>query len=298
MARMELPAPIIVSGASGFIGQNVMRRLREQGISSMTVDIRVLDGAEQGHLRVLDDEGRQQDLPNLSNCTLVHLAWCAPVRDSLRPHARQVDYLATLLDGYAASIGKVVAIGSAEEYGSASGRLHEQDAANTGLSPYGWGKRSAQTLLETWCELKGRPGVWLRPFTVYGEGQQGNMAVPYALRKAVSRQAAEFSAGTQHRDFVHVDDVARAIVLAATTPLTGFNVANVGTGIGTPLRDVIERIASMFDATELFSFGSKPMRPGEPDVQIAATEHSSRLLGFDSQVTLDQGLERMKAMTK
>jgi UDP-glucose 4-epimerase len=294
MVRMQSPSTVILTGASGFIGQHVMRQFAEQQAGFMTLDIRAIEGGEAKGLSVRAADGTLHDFSEVRDCTLVHLAWCPPVRDTLRPHAQQVKLLAGLLEAYGDSIGRVIALGSAEEYGSRAGRLQEQDAMNSALSPYGWGKRSAQTLLETWCRLNGKAGLWLRPFTVYGEGQQSNMAVPYAVRQALKQEVAEFSAGTQQRDFIHVDDVARAIGLAAATSWTGFNIANLGTGTGTPLRDVLEQIAVLFDAKGLFRYGAHAMRPGEPDVQIAATERATELFGFTAEINLDEGLRRMQ----
>ncbi len=285
--------PVILTGSSGFIGTHVLKHFMKQSLGFVTVDIRALE--EDGvNLRARDIDGTYLDVSGLRDCTLVHLAWCPPVRDSVYPHAQQLQLLSKLLDVYGSSISRIIAIGSAEEYGASGGRLIEQNAVDHGLSPYGWGKRSAQMLVETWCQSNKKPGLWLRPFTVYGEGQRGNMAIPYAVRQARKREMAEFSAGTQVRDFIHVDDVARAISLAATKEWDGFNVANLGTGTGTTLREVLEQVAALFDADELFQFGKLPMRPGEPDVQIADTERAASLLGFKSEVTVEMGIDRIQ----
>jgi UDP-glucose 4-epimerase len=290
---MELPTTVILTGASGFIGQHVMRQLKKQRISFMTMDIRTIDDHDAASVCVRAVDGTQLDFSDLKNCTLVHLAWCPPLRDSMRPHAQQLKLLAKLMDAHGDSIDRIIALGSAEEYGSRCGRLEEPEAVNIALSPYGWGKRAAQMLVETWCVVNDKSALWLRPFIVYGEGQQGNMAIPYAVSQALRREVADFSAGTQQRDFIHVDDVARAIGLAVTKPWKGFNIANLGTGVGTRLRDVLEQIAVLFDVAGSFRFGVRSMRPGEPEVQIAAINRAENLLGFTAQITLDQGLRRM-----
>jgi nucleoside-diphosphate-sugar epimerase len=290
---MELPTAVILTGASGFIGQHVMRRLKKQRICFMTMDVRAIEDRDAPSVCVRAVDGTLLDFSDLKNCTLVHLAWCPPLRDSTWPHAQQLNLLAKLMDANGDSIDRIIALGSAEEYGSRCGRLEETEAINIALSPYGWGKRAAQMLVETWCEVNDKSALWLRPFIVYGEGQQGNMAIPYAVGQALRREVADFSAGTQQRDFIHVDDIARAIELAVTKPWKGFNIANLGTGVGTRLRDVLERIAVLFDVAGSFRFGVRSMRPGEPEVQIAAINRAESLLGFTAQIRLDQGLRRM-----
>ncbi len=290
---MELPTAVILTGASGFIGQHLMRRLKKQRICFMTMDIRTIEDRDAPSVCVRAVDGTLFDFSDLKNCTLVHLAWCPPLRDSTWPHAQQLNLLAKLMDAHGDSIDRIIALGSAEEYGSRCGRLEEPEAVNIALSPYGWGKRAAQMLVETWCEVNDKSALWLRPFIVYGEGQQGNMAIPYAVGQALRREVADFSAGTQQRDFIHVDDIARAIGLAVTKPWKGFNIANLGTGVGTRLRDVLEQIAVLFDVAGSFRFGVRSMRPGEPEVQIAAINRAESLLGFTAQIRLDQGLRRM-----
>lgn len=293
---MQAPATVILSGASGFIGTYVKRRLMEQsiGVELMTLNIRELTVPTAPIMCTGIGNGTQYDLSTLRDCTLVHLAWCPPVRDRYGPHAEQVRLLAELLDSHAVSIGRIIAFGSAEEYGPSSGHLQEQDAIDQNLSAYGWGKRAAQIMVESWCNSQGKPGLWLRPFLVYGEGQQGGMALPYAVRQALRREVAEFSAGTQERDFIHVDDVARAVVLAVNQTWSGFNVANLGTGVSTKLRDVLEQVAEQFGATDLFKYGVRPMRLGEPEFQVAATERAAKILGFTARINLDEGIRRMK----
>jgi len=292
---MQQPAPVVLTGTSGFIGQHVKRRLLAEQLPSMvlTVDIRSLEKGAGVGLRATALDGTEHVLSTLRDYTLVHLAWCPPVRDQVASHALQVNLLAALLATHADSIGRVIALGSADEYGAVSGCLREEDAMNSKLSPYGWGKRAAQMLLETWCELHKKPGLWLRPFLVYGEGQHGNMAIPYAIRQALAREAAQFSAGTQRRDFIHVDDVARAICLAVDRPWTGFKIANLGTGKAIQLREVLEQIARIFNAVDLFQYGVRPMRPGEPEEQRASVEQAAKLLGFTAEITLDTGLHSM-----
>jgi nucleoside-diphosphate-sugar epimerase len=290
---MELSTIVILTGASGFIGQHVMRRLKKQRIRFVTMDIRAIEDHDAASVCVRTVDGTLLDFSDLQNCTLIHLAWCPPLRDSMRPHAQQLKLLAKLMDAHGDSIDRIIGLGSAEEYGSRSGRLEEPETINNALSPYGWGKRAAQMLVETWCEVNSKSALWFRPFTVYGEGQHGNMAIPYAVSQALRREAADFSTGTQQRDFIHVDDVARAIELAVTGTWKGFNIANLGTGVGTRLRDVLEQIAVLFDVAGSFRFGVRSMRPGEPEVQIAAINRAESLIGFTARITLDQGLYRM-----
>ena len=85
----------------------------------MTLNIRGLEEIEQSKLGVREVDGSESKLSSLRGCTLVHLAWCPPVRDTVHPHSQQVGLLARLLSAYGESIDRVIAMGSAEEYGMA-----------------------------------------------------------------------------------------------------------------------------------------------------------------------------------
>lgn len=187
----------------------------------------------------------------------------------------------------------LVGMGSAEEYGSAEGQLDESRAPGPGLSAYGRAKHGAfRSAVEAGVRC-----VWLRPFIVYGEGQGGNMVVPYALWCAREGCVAEFSSGEQFRDFVHAEDVADGIA-AAVRAVPGLQegecrACNLGCGEPVRVRDVLERIARQTGRGGLFRFGVRPMRKGEPVVQFAATDAAESVLGWKAVVPWQEGIDRL-----
>jgi nucleoside-diphosphate-sugar epimerase len=188
---------------------------------------------------------------------------------------------------------RVVVAGSAEEYGSRNGRLQESDEPMGPLSPYGWGKHAACSMTQAWSERDRIPVLWLRPFVVYGPGQQGNMLIPYALRQALRGLPANFTDGRQRRDFVHVDDVAEAFLVACRCATPGFTAVNVGSGQGIAVVDVIEHLGSWFTPPPKFRLGSVPRRPAEPDEQVAVIDRAQELLGWRPAVAWQDGLREL-----
>lgn len=290
---MNARPSIVVTGAAGFIGRRVVDRL-----ARTEADLTAMD-------RVADPGGwpagidyRQMDLDRempgfKGKWVLVHLAWSldranvAAQQESLRTFARLLGQ-----DGLAGVVG----LGSAEEYGEREGRLREDMAPGAKLSAYGQAKHAAGKALEAWARGAGRKAVWLRPFVVYGPGQGGNMAIPYALRCARERTPGDFSEGLQFRDFVHVDDVAdgiaaAALALPALKP--AFAACNLGRGEPVRLRDVLERIADQMNARELFRFGARPMRPGEPQEQYADVAAAAELFGWRAKIPWQQGIDAL-----
>ena len=287
----QLPR-IAVTGAAGFIGRRVVARLKI-GTNVTALD-RVPDPGDWPE----GVEYRQVDLDRempafKGSWILVHLAWsldranAAAQQESLQTFARLLGQ---------ENLAGVVGLGSAEEYGEREGCLREDQAPGAKLSAYGQAKHAAGKALESWARGAGRKAVWLRPFVVYGPGQGGNMAIPYALRCARERTPGDFSEGLQFRDFVHVDDVADGIAAAALawpTLKPAFSVCNLGRGEPVRLRDVLERIADQTNSRELFRFGARPLRPGEPQEQYADVAAAAKLFGWRAKIPWQQGVDTM-----
>jgi len=289
---MSASPPIVVTGAAGFIGRRTVTRLAQAGCRVWALD-RVpwpgepLAGVEHGCVDLATDA------PRVAEGTLVHLAWNMARADAAGQTQALADFQRLLSAG---SWRGVVGLGSAEEYGDLAGRLHEDQAPGPLLSAYGQAKFAAGQALAAWARAANRKAVWLRPFVVYGPGQGGSMAIPFALRCARERIPGDFSAGHQLRDFVHVDDVVAGIV-AATLGLpalkTSWTVCNLGRGEPVRLRDVLERIGELTQATELFRFGVRPMRPNEPPEQVADVATAAAVLGWRAQISWQQGIAEL-----
>ena len=286
------PVKILVSGAAGFIGRRVVARLAEAGARVLALDrVPVAPDFPAGVVyRCVDLTGAVPALEGYDR--LVHLAWNMD-RANPEAQAASVEMFTRWLEQDGLRV--VVGLGSAEEYGELEGCLGEDMAPGDHLSFYGRAKHAACRALEQWSRGLGRCAVWLRPFVVYGPGQGGNMVIPYALRCARDRHAAEFSEGLQFRDFVHVEDVAAGIARAALAmgPERGrFTVCNLGRGVPVKLRDVLERIAENTGAHR-FHFGARPMRATEPREQYADVAAAETHLGWRADISWQQGIDAL-----
>jgi nucleoside-diphosphate-sugar epimerase len=273
----------IITGSRGFIGRRLVTRLRRDGWQVQRIDDSHTDVGQ-----IFPDDWAGHPF------TLIDLAWNTDRPAEYLPHAAHVNRLAIMLDqlpsrGLKAFIG----VGTAEEYGQRDGLLSEDDAHCGRLSSYGWGKLAAGAMVRSWSETAGIPAYWLRPFLVYGPGQKGNMVIPYALRQALGGEPASFSDGMQERDFVFVDDVADALAAAAVAPARGFEILNAGSGVATPVREVLTEIAEQLGARDRFRFGDIPRRSAEPAMQAANTQKARDLLGWRAKIEWREGIRRV-----
>jgi len=292
----------VVTGSEGFLGRHVVARLVADGCSVIAVDRMAHLAPSIPHVTYhQSDLGvAAQLLPGStvaeSPFTLVHLAWDMRRHDGYAIQAEQIKQFAQLLDHWATrGLCRIIAMGSAEEYGHRSGIISEADQPEFPLSPYGWAKRSARDLAETWSLQSGIPCVWLRPFIMYGPGQRGDMLIPSAIEAARTKQKTKFTDGKQRRDFVYIDDVVNAVILSLQKKLTGFLEFNLGRGEEIPVAHVLMTIARQFDADSLFELGARARRPGEPDIQIADAKRAREVLGWEAYTSCMEGIKRLCA---
>lgn len=290
---------VVVTGSNGFLGRYATQQLHAGGCEVLA--LRRCDAAQgmpdEWRTHEFDLSTPQSLLPHDWRDTpfaLLHLAWNTARPREFAAHCDHVGCLARILDYWSSrGLSKVVAIGSAEEFGQREGCLQSEDAPRGLVSAYGWGKGCARQLVENWSRATGREAVWLRPFIVYGPGQVGNMLIPYALERALCGVEADFTDGLQERDFVHVTDVAAAIALAVRQTVKGFWAVNIGSGTPTRVGDVLQHLGQQLDARHLLRLGRIQRRPTEPIVQFADVSLATKLLGWQAQISWREGIEHL-----
>jgi len=166
-------------------------------------------------------------------------------------------------------------------------------------SPYAIAKLSIEYYLAYYGRVHGLDAVALRLANVYGprqdpHGEAGVVAI-FCGRILSNRPLTIFGDGTQTRDYVYVDDVARAVLMAATKPLPdkarldarGFN---IGTGVGTPVLEIADLLQKAAGSELPIEFA--PHRPGEQQKSFVNVDKAKTVLGWTPQVGLAEGLSR------
>lgn len=243
--------PIAVTGACGFVGSAIVRRLADAGNSVLAVDLpgrlgqnlRGVPGVEliehDRFMESLRDPGFDRQID-----ALVHQAACTDTQASRDLVVRvNVELSRTLLERALALSVPFVYASSASVYGNDAGR-DEEACAEHPLTPYAWSKAVFDDLVREHLRANptGSPVTGLRYFNVYGprEAHKGPMAsMVTQCRRQVERtgQVRLFGAyggygpGDQVRDYVHVDDVARVVEWMLAHRQSG--IYNVGSGAQT-----------------------------------------------------------------
>lgn len=292
---------VLVTGAAGFIGSNLVRRLLEDGRRVIAVDdlstgqLENLAPARASHLtgRLQFDrlDITSDALPALMArhrpAAVVHLAAQVDVRISVADPLRDaaVNVLGTvhvLEAARAAGVGRVVYAASIAGFGDPPPEALplDESIATPPLSPYGASKRAAGDYVLAYGPLHGVEGVVLTLANVYGPHQttagEGGVVATFVGRMLEDRPCTIYGDGGQTRDFVHVDDVADAFARALERG-AGERLM-IGTGVATSVTDLFGICA---DAT---GYGHAPIaapaRPGEVRHSVVDASRAADVLGW------------------
>ncbi|KQV70299.1 NAD-dependent epimerase/dehydratase family protein [Rhizobium sp. Root1220] len=198
-----------------------------------------------------------------------------------------------------AGVSKVVAASSASVLGLAETFPTTEDHhPYNNRTIYGAAKAFNEGLLRSFADMYGLRYVALRYFNVYGPRMDVHGAYTEVLIRWMERIASGLPPiilgdGTQTMDFVHVHDIARANVLAAKSAVTD-EVFNVASGTETSLRELAKLLTHVMGASMEPQYGPARKVNAVPR-RLASTVKAERLLGFKSQITMEQGLRDLVA---
>ena len=298
---MECPLTdrdVLVTGGAGFIGSHLVDALAPHN------DVRVLDNFSTGNPAHLPDdvsviEGDLRDPVAIQRAArgvdvIFHQGAIVSVTESVeqprRTNAVNLEATLALLEQARLEDARIVTASSAAIYGQPETVPITESSPLEPTSPYGLQKLAVDHYTRLYADLYGLETVALRYFNVYGRRQRG----PYSgvistfLEQARAGEPITVEGdGAQTRDFVHVSDVVRANLVAATADAAG-SAVNVGTGTRTAIRELAERIRSTTDSSS--SIVHTDPRPGDIRHSVASVERAREALGFEARVTLEEGL--------
>lgn len=297
----------LVTGGAGFIGSALVRQLLDTGWR-----VKVLDNLSTGRRDnvpkevellvgdICDDELCSQACSIVD--TLFHLAARVTVRQSVTefvPDA-EVNLLGTLRLLRAAGAAKVrrfVLASSMAVYDDGlPGKLVSEDHPKRPRSPYGLSKLAAEQYLALMAPILGLQPVILRFFNTYGPRQSftpyvGVLTI-FVTQWLKGEPCAIFGDGAQQRDFVHVEDVARACALAADAPDAVGKIFNVGTGRGLTVNDLAATIQKELRGGVI---EYAPAHPAELRYSVADISLAKRCLGYEPKHELARDLPEIIA---
>jgi UDP-glucose 4-epimerase len=291
---------LFLTGASGFIGAETLRLALEDGHEVMA-PIRPCSTAPRlaafaGRFNRIDLDLR--DAGGIAAAmaahrpeAVLHLAWWG-VGNAARFDRRQITEninVAYILAEAAATAGVIafIGMGSQGEYGADSTMAENALPAPTSL--YGAAKLAALFLTRQLAAQAGMRHTWLRLFSSYGPGDNCGWLIPMLISNMLAGRRPRTTLGTQTWDWLHVEDVARGILAAATTHAAE-GVFNLGSGRAVSVRAVIERIRDLAAPNMDLRFGDIPFRPDQVMHMQADITLLCGATGWAPRIPIEEGL--------
>lgn len=308
MVRFLNAKRVLVTGATGFIGSHLVRRLYKEGAE---VHVLLRKGSNKFRIEdILDDlirwYGDLTDYRSLCSCIkdsnpqiIFHLATFRNVERDIQLFDSMIDtnvkgtvnLLRSIIE-HNIEIECFINTGTCEEYGDASAPFHE-DKREKPVSPYSASKVAATYFCQMIYKTMGLPIVTLRPFLAYGPYQDADvMFIPSLINHCLGGKDFPMTEGDQTREFNYIDDIVDAYILATECQDVAGEIINIGNGIEYRLKDVAEKIVKMMGNPIRLLVGAIPKRAGETEHFFCSNEKAGKLLGWRPKTTLDVGLRK------
>ncbi len=306
---------VLVTGGAGFIGSHLVERLLGEGVWRVHVvddfndfydpalkrrNVEPHMGREEFALHEADIRDRAalaEIFAKTKFDCIVHLAARAGVRPSL---VEPVLYTETNINGTvnllelarADSVRQFVFGSSSSVYGeNEKVPFAEDDPVFEPISPYAATKAAGELLCHAYSHLFGLRCVALRFFTVYGARQRPDLAIhKFARLISAGRPIPVFGDGTTRRDYTYVDDIIAGVRAAMDYEASDYEVFNLGESRTVELRELIALLERELGQKAVIE--RQPLQPGDVPQTFADISKARRLLGYDPQTPIEEGIRR------
>ena len=312
---------ILITGAAGFIGSNLSRRLLGKNNSIVCVDNfdpfydrsvkekNITDllknpGFKLLEENIIDETAMKKVVADEQPEMIIHLAAKAGVRPSIEDPAgysrTNINGLISVLEAAkAAGVRDIIFASSSSVYGNTKEvPFSEKAFVDNPISPYAATKKAGELLCNTYCHLNGMRIASLRFFTVYGRGQRPDLAISKFTR--MIDQGIEipfYGDGTTERDYTYIDDILDGIegVMGwlINQPEGTHEVFNLGESHTTTLSDMVAIIENALGKKARLN--RLPLQPGDVRRTYADVTKAREYFGYNPSTLLQEGIGRYVA---
>lgn len=285
---------VLVTGATGFIGRQVVKQLAGRGddvhATAHVVQLEI-PGVHWHRADLLDPAAPERLMRGIRPDRLVHVAWYTEPRECWHS-AANLDWTQAslrLLQAFAAAGGRrAVLVGSVFEYDWADGWCAENVTPLRPVTLYGSCKAGLSTIAAAAAPALDVDLAWARVFWLYGPHEPRNRLVSSVIEGLLAGRRVAVTAGVQRRDYLHVADVAGALVALLDSGVTG--PVNIGSGTPVAVRAIFDRIGEALGRSELIDVGARREAAAEPPVVVADVQRLTREVSFTPAFDLKAGL--------
>lgn len=256
---------VIITGANGFIGSSLLKRLLLQNIQVVAIDVAFSEERVPNNMLItkivstLDDEAKLlETIPEDAYDAFYHLAWrgvngaekANPVIQA--ENTRMAMICASIAKKL--NCAKFLCAGTVAEQATHS--LSKLDVTSGGMM-YGVAKYCTHLMLETYCKNVGLPFVWMQFSNIYGPSNKTGNLVSYTIGELVKGNTATFGPAQQPYDFIYVEDLLEAVLRLGECQTTK-SYYYIGSGSPRILKDYLHEIGILYGREDLIQVGVRP----------------------------------------
>ena len=303
---------VLITGGAGLVGSHIADLLVKEEVAEIIVldDFtrgqrqNLAQAQERGHLVIVEGDIRDRQLlaDLMQGVDIVFHQAAIRITQCAQEPRLAMEVLANgtfnvLEAAVNAGVKKVVAASSASIYGMAEAfPTTETHHPYNNRTIYGAAKTFNEGLLRSFYDMYGLDYVALRYFNVYGPrmdiyGVYTEVLIRWMERIAAGQSPLIFGDGKQTMDFVYIEDIARANILAAKADVTD-EVFNIASGVESSLNDLAYSLARVMGADLQPEYGAE-RKVNPVQRRLADVSKARELLGFEAQISLEEGLRRL-----
>jgi nucleoside-diphosphate-sugar epimerase len=284
---------ILVTGANGFVGSHLIRRLKEMGcvIHALcrTKIVSNGDGIHWINLDMSDMKRLRKVFTQVNPDIVFHLASHVTgnralhqLEPTLKSNLVSTINLLALVAEF--NCDRIVTVGSMEE--------PHIDSNDVPSSPYSAAKWASTGYSRMFFNLYNIPVVTATLFMIYGPGQKDKTKlIPYVTNALLLNSAPKLSSGTRDIDWIYIDDVIEGLIQMAITPGIEGKIIDIGSGKTHTIREVVEKIVELTKPDVMPQFNALPDRPLE-STRVADVKLTGSLIKWKPRVSLHEGLSK------
>lgn len=256
---------VIVTGANGFIGSSLIKKLVEEEIRVVAVDISFSESRLPAsdlitciETAIEEEKSLASSIPLADYDAFYHFAWRGVNgQEKADPNVQLANIDMAIICAKVAkklNCKKFLVAGTIAEQAVHS--LSQLNNTNSGMM-YGTAKHCAHLMLETYCKNIELPFVWMQFSNIYGIGNKTGNLVSYTLGEILNRREATFGPALQPYDFIYIDDLIEA-VLRLGICVTKDSCYYIGSGSPCILKEYLIRIGEIAECPGLIKIGMRP----------------------------------------
>lgn len=287
---------ILVTGASGFVGNHTLPLLLARGYEVHAVTSGLVKESHDQliwhHCNLLDVTSIEKLCHEVQGDALLHLAWITDPANYWESPAnyRWLQSTIQLFDSFVSNGGtRIICTGTCAEYDWRYGTCTENQTPCLASSAYASCKLALSSILESFSKNQGVSSAWGRIFFLFGENEHPQRLVPYIINNLLHNEPVVCKNGHLLRDFLYVGDVAGALVSLLSSDTQG--VVNIASGQALKISELAITLADKLDRRSLIHDNENAQNSDDAPLVVASTDRLLQEVKWSPTLSLDQSLD-------